>query len=605
MCNRSKSSLILIFLVVLCLSFLFSINLVSTVDSKTWTIEFDEPVTISSMQNQSIGISKNVVYTIHENGDATYESTITFTNYITPIYVNTTEVKNNAIIEHATYEQKGAMIAYTSVPWEEFEYDLPLHENFRSPYTITLDKNVEYIRDKSILPTAERPIWTIHLIPHLESGTSFNITVNYNITNFIQYDEVLGLYYYSGFEGFNSSRYIKNSYIKVKTQFPYPRHPQQGSDVYIPYIALPANGTTYDQNMSVRVIQEDPLIVEFDKDLLNDTGPLIIIVFFDKYPSPRLELTEKDEINFVEGKIFTTSDVKNYYKNRVLSYTIDRDKNNHVIIGIQFGREEFERGITEYFIGCGETKRVLDREPDTIENIKSNDHRRLSYPFDRYEINDSKKIGNYIRADEEPTDLYVNYLMEIKVPDGFVLDEENSFLEIQTTGIRFPIGFLNLIQTGQFVGFLSSIEDNKIENFSSDEMPQQANLYQSPKIETLINLPLYEIKVDYYITINRDPWYIFFSFLIAILCPCVAYISEKWTSKTQWVDKKLHYGGFFIGSLISFWSIWSYLSQSDPIELFFFHKALWLMAVLFVSIYYRQNFLENLSKVTSRLKYKK
>ena len=215
--------------------------------------------------------------------------------------MNTSEVKNNATIEHATIEQKGAMIAYGSVPWGEFEYDLPVHKNFRRPYTITLDKNVEYIRDKSILPTAERPIWTIHLIPHLQSGSSFNITVKYNITNFVQYDDVIGQYYYSGFEGFNSSRYIKNWYIKVKTQFPYPRNPQQGSDVYVPYIALPTNGTTYDQNMSVRVIQEDPLIVEFDKDLINDTGPLIILVYFDKYPSPRLELTEKDIKKILEG----------------------------------------------------------------------------------------------------------------------------------------------------------------------------------------------------------------------------------------------------------------------------------------------------------------
>ena len=163
--------------------------------------------------------------------------------------------------------------------------------------------------------------------------------------------------------------------------------------------------------------------------------------------------------------------------------------------------------------------------------------------------------------------------------------------------MTFPNSFIYLMATGDFQGFLAKTDDTNIYKLSKVRTLPSTNLYKSEKINTLINLPLYEIKVEYNIIISRNPINILFSFLIAIVCPFISFISFKWTSKYNWVDRKIHYGGSFISSLVIFWSIWTYLFKNDSIELLFYHKALWAIVILF-SILYCVPIIKNIFKKT-------
>ena len=584
--NKKKLILALLFFLIIFLFIQFSA-------AKMVVIEFDEPLTIFSMQDQSIGISKNVIYDIDETLDAKYETVITFTNYI-----------NNAqgsVYEDNILTEQNVNVGVTSVPWTEFDYILPVHINYNEPIQISLDKDVYFDINNSVFPTRDNPFMLIHLNPNkLESGTSFNLTVRYNISNFVVFDEKSNHFYYYGFEGFKSSRYIKNSFVNVRTIFPFIRDPRNPSanDVYVPYIALPRNGTSYDENMSVEIIQEDPLIVEFSKDLINDPNHLQFVTFFNLLPSSKLELTEKDEIILSDNIIVTTSDIRNYNSDRTLTYTIE-ENNNIKKIGIKLKTEEFQSGIFEKEISYGESQRILDEEPsDTNEpKLVGSWSSKLMYPFDKYVINGSKIIGNYFNEGEIPTDFSVDYYFNARVPDGFILDENNSYLKVEPLNMTFPNSFIYLMATGDFQGFLAKTDDTNIYKLSKVRTLPSTNLYKSEKINTLINLPLYEIKVEYNIIISRNPINILFSFLIAIVCPFISFISFKWTSKYNWVDRKIHYGGSFISSLVIFWSIWTYLFKNDSIELLFYHKALWAIVILF-SILYCVPIIKNIFKKT-------
>ncbi|MEA1924276.1 MAG: hypothetical protein U9M95_00245 [Candidatus Altiarchaeota archaeon] len=372
-----------------------------------------------------------------------------------------------------------------------------------------------------------------------------------------------------------------NSTIQVT--FPYSKNPETSEKNYTPFVAYPFGDMTYDKDMEVRIIQEDPLIIEFKKELIGSDSPLISVIPLKLLPTPQLKIRQQDIVDLNEGKRFCNVDITNTYEDRKFYVLRDKDDRTSNVI-IQNNEDIDIKTDRIYSLPSGETRNVVQ------EKVISNDIKLLNNT-----ATESYLLANYLKAKEEPTDFYMDYFMSVEVPNDFVLDEEKSYLEIKPTHQRrIPRFFLFLEASGTHKISTSPIVDKKIVKFHE---LYKKNKYESEHIQTLMNTPAYELNVTYLFTIKEDPETVktrndilIFQVLLAIFGPPILYYFRSFMTKHGHWENKEKYYMWAIVLLISSFLVWSaFFGSPTHLDYFIFNPFLWLMLLVFSVILIKEN----------------
>lgn len=529
-----------------------------------------------------IGISSDIKIEILENGEAKYSATLIFFNYhgygpeIREVYTRFAE--NGSLISNET--RYGRMdVGCNDMP--PITYRLALHPNFQN-LKVECYPNVEFISKPDIysnpLELNIRPL-------NISCNSSFNLTVDYDVPNYLTFDEASGSLILFAYQGINQSGIpLKYYNSTIQIILPYSKNPEKTAESYMPFVAYPFGDLTYDKDMQVKIIQEDPLIIELQKELMGSDSPLISLIPIKLLQLPQLKIRQQDIVDLAEGKRFCSVDVTNNYKDRDLFYVLRDKLDGSSDVIIQSDQEINIQTDRISPLPKGETKEVFQEKL-----INNNIHLLTNSATETY------LLANYLKSKGEPTDFYVDYFMTVEVPKNFILDEENSYLEVTPTEERrMPIFFFFLETAGTHKISTAPVSDKKIVKF---HRLTEEKKYETDHILTLMNTPAYELNVTYFLTLKEDPeiaktrWdIIVFQFLFALIAPIFCWKSEKWKSKhTGWTNKEIYYLGFIIFSLYVFWDISIRLGSTTHWDYFISNKFLWLMLLIFLTIMIKEN----------------
>lgn len=560
-------------------------------EAGTWTVEFPDGVTIDKLNfvYEHVGISKDFTIEVLKNGDANYVSNITFTHFSSGWTVE--------------YYENGKFVGSENRTGcseiNELEYIHPIHPNYdRMGIDVWC---TEEILDKNNRSRFDENNGILHLViadANFTCGNSINLSIKYKIKNFVNYDDKLSLFYVEHIEGFAIPKDSIYKYVMFNSKiiFPYSRNPKKGEE-YIPFVAFPLNNTTYDRDMGVTIIQDDPLVLNFDKDIKNSNKLLILLMFFDKLEKPKLTLDEKVEIKLSEDKIYQYAKVQNNYENRNLSYCEPLAENPLRVFKIKRTRDEKGKLKDEedlcYQLPPGDTRDIDLDSADFHKEYKGKLPRWLKYPFEGWEADDYSVIGSYMETDipyietDIPTDYKIYYKMEVYRTDTDLieLDTTKSFLElIPSENLRVKPGFLGLLGSGDFIGLSGYIDKPQKAYFNASSYRTR---YYTPKIDLTINAPLYEAKVHYHLVFKNNTCFVWLPIVFGFLIPFFGFklrriLNKKGVKISK--DKYKYYGGI-IGLYLGLLGLSNYLSFSNFEPIILFHKGLWIFGIMMLIIW--------------------
>jgi len=541
-------------------------------EAGTWTVEFPDHVTIEKCNfvYEHIGINKDFTIEVLKNGDANYVSNITFTHF------------GSGWTEE--YYENGKFVGSKNRTGcseiNELEYIHPIHPNYdRMGIDVWC---TEEILDKNNRSRFDENNGILHLViadANFTCGNSINLSIKYKIKDFVNYDDNLSLFYVEHIEGFAIPKDTIFKYVKFNSKIilPYSRNPRKGEE-YVPFVAFPLDSTTYDRDMNVTIIQDEPLVMIFDKDIKNSNKPLILLMFFDKLEKPNLTLYEEVEIQITEDKMYYNSKVANFYENRTLYYVEPFTEDYKRVFEI--GRTKPEGDKIPHLLPVGDTKTIELYPVEFNKEYNGKLPRFLEYPFERWKADDYTTIGNYIETDI-PTDFEIWYKMNVERTKLIELDTKKSFLELSPTeNIRVKRGFLEVLGSGDFYGLPAYIDKSQKVKFN-----ESSGYYYSPKINLMVNVPLYEAKVHYHLIFKNNTCFIWSPIIFGFIFPLGGFKLRPFLiTKIKISKDKTKYYGSIMGIYMTLFVL-NFLSLPNFEPIILFHKGLWIFGAIMLIIW--------------------
>lgn len=474
----------------------------------------------SVMAYEPTGVSNNVTITILDNRDALFSS------------IKSLEIQDKTIIGH--FWGTGEPVHKNIIP----ESIVLTSNKGNLNYSLSSDFIDIFVNGKNITFRKDDPL---------------RINLQYKIKEFLKYDNQKQLYYISQlFHQYNRSVLPKYYHLNVTIIFPFDLYPTSGPN-YIPFLCYPTEELTSNENFSITLLQVTPPILQFNKSSYREDENLFILAFFDLLRAPpKMTIEINEELDLDNARYNTITTVTNRYPYE-LCYTLNNDKNGHIIVAIQNCTNTGEKKRI-YRLKPGETSPDYNYPGNADKKPCNNSIIESFYPFECFTIGKNVPIESVFYPEKLQKDFKVEYILDMKSSKGFVPDNKT-----------FDLRLLPEIMCGPTIkGFGCQVfyqfHDKPTIDMKSDE-------WYTSKLETKVHVPTSRSNLSYSIMIERNIYDKFGPLLYAIFIPLLAYFVRK----RGWIGNKKHYylASFplMFGSLIGFCVTIFHASLGEVVQL--------------------------------------